>query len=87
MTIDELTNKFREKGQDIMGMFGFRYVLEVSRMTKKKPAYVKLAIDDRMAEMLLTTDDKGSMGIPYLMVFPGPETRQFFEEAREVNAD
>jgi hypothetical protein len=85
MTIDELFKKFEEKGQDLMTMFGFRYVMEVSRATKKKPAYLKMAIDDRMAEMLLESDSDGPLGIPYLTVFPGTETRQFFKEAREVN--
>ena len=85
MTVDDLFNKFRDKGHELLGMFGYRYVMEVSRKTKKKPAFVKMAIDDRMAEMLLERDGKGWLGIPYLVVFPGPETRRFFEEAKLNN--
>lgn len=82
MLISELVNKIGEKGIELECMFGRRYMWEVSMRSKKKPAYVKIAITDEMAEKLLRHDD-----IPLFLLLPFDITDTILKEDAKARGE
>lgn len=79
MTYHELMCRLKEKGIEVEGMFGNKYVLELSKATKKKPGYVKIAIPDDLVPRIFTQNV-----VPLLLFLPAEETKEIL---KEVNAE
>lgn len=89
ITILETLNRLKEKGIETAG-YGNRSLLEISRKSsKKRPAFVKIAISDEDAEWLMKSlnpsNEKG-MATFYLIVVPWDKCREVFAEERAREA-
>lgn len=83
-SILELLNKLHEQGIEIGAYAGYKNMLEVTaRRSKKRPAFVKMAISDDDAEKMLNSPDGKILLTPCLILLPADKVYEIINEAKE----
>jgi hypothetical protein len=76
ISVRQLINKLSDNGVPIDILRGNRNIMEVSKATKRKPAYIKLAVNDEVAERFLCNPMKA---FAMLFILPMKETMDFLD--------
>ncbi len=53
LSIHGLINELNKNNVEIPAFFGNKNIMEISKSTKRKPAFIKISINDEMAEQFL----------------------------------